>query len=365
MRRWLVAVLVLAGLSVLPTAVSAHPPAAAAPSSERAASSPAARGTGLARPWPRGRIRYLDRTSAPGSVRTAARAWNASAVGVRFVRVRTRARAQVVIDDYDHACGFGIANSGYYPGRRTQAFVATHDLDGSPCPWPEVVLKTVHELGHVLGISGHVPETTCAIMNETTLESMAPTGCYAPDEHPSAGTWWCRMIARPDLRLARRLYGGQPRERPTEWCDTYARTPVTGPVAAYGSGNGSNGLLVTLTRAPEAPVPSWVVTQEGGPVEPGVRVQVSNQGCVTDAGAEVAEVVGWNGTPVGGTTSARLFWSGETVPGLTCVTAWQLDVAGNPASHPATAVVQLSPDEPSEVARGRPGELERPTGPRG
>jgi hypothetical protein len=358
MRRCLVVVLVLGALSVLPAAVGA-------PSSERTTTAPVPRAPGLARPWPRGRIRYLDRTSAHDSVRTAVRAWNASGVGVRFVRVGTRARAQVVIDDYDRACGFGIANSGYYRGRRTQAFVATHDLDGSPCPWPEVVLKTVHELGHVLGISGHVPETTCAIMNETTLEGMAPTGCYGPDEHPSAGTWWCRMIARPDLRLARRLYGGQPRERPTEWCDTYTRTTATGPVTAYGSASGSNSVLVTATRVPEAPVPSWVVAQEGGAHEPGVRVQVSNDGCVTDPGAPTEAVVTWNGTPVGGATSSRLFWSGETVPGLTCVTTWQLDVAGNPAARPTTAVVQLSPDEPSEVARGRPGELQRLAGPRG
>ncbi|WP_310526168.1 hypothetical protein [Nocardioides sp.] len=336
----------MAGLRVLLllALAAASSPLLASTSAAQARSSldgvgPVERTSALSRPWPGDRIRYLDRTSAPVAVHRAVAAWNASGIDVRFVKVRRTSRAQLVIRDYDHVCGFGIATTGYTPGSMAQAKIAVEDANGEPCAWPEVTLKTVHELGHVLGL-GHVPESTCAIMNPSTLEGVAPSGCIAEEDDADVATWWCRMLSAVDLTKARRLYGGVVRERSPEWCDSYPRIVQSGPITATGTTR-SNALTITATRVLDTTVPAWAL--EDGVQSTGVLIRAANDGCPTSPDPTDASVLWWDDVSVGGSRTDMTFWSGPTVPGQTCVAAWQFDTAGTYAALPSTTIVQEAP----------------------
>ena len=209
------------------------------------------------RAWPGGRVTYVDRTRYPEAVRLAVRAWNSSGARIRFVKAKRPRNAQLVIEhEQGMPCAFGVASVGYAP--RAYARVGGRDQDGDPCPWPEVALKTAHELGHVLGLN-HIGESTCATMNPTTTNGVAPTGCLAPDDEAKPGRWWCRMVARPDIRGAKRLYGGKVLERSPEWCNAFPMIPQTGPVTATSSGV-SNSIRLLVTRAPDQSCPSGCST---------------------------------------------------------------------------------------------------------
>jgi len=306
--------------------------------------------TGRGRAWPKGRITYVDRTRYPDAVRLAVRAWNSSGLRIRFVKAKPARSAQLVIaHERGMPCAFGVATVGYTP--HAYAYVGGSDLDGDPCPWPEVALKTSHELGHVLGLN-HIRESVCATMNPTTTNGVAPTGCLAPDDEAKPGRWWCRMVARPDLKRAKRLYGGTVKQRSPEWCDAYPMIPLTGPVTAHASGF-SNAIRLTVTRAPEPVVPDWVLDDEGAR-EPGVEVHVANDGCAGTPDSTLTYVTSapWGDVAVGGSMELSTFARDQVVVGQTCVTVWQYDAGSNYAAAPATTTVQLSPPEPAWAGRG-------------
>ena len=293
------------------------------------------------RAWPRGRVTYVDRTRYPEAVRLAVRAWNSSGVRLRFVKAKRARNAQLVIEhEQGMPCAFGVASVGYAP--RAYARVGGRDQDGDPCPWPEVALKTAHELGHVLGLN-HIRESTCATMNPTTTNGVAPTGCLAPDDEAKPGRWWCRMVARPDIRRAKRLYGGRVLERSPEWCDAYPMIPQTGPVTATSSGV-SNAIRLSVTRAPEPVVPDWVLDGDYA-TGPGVEVHVTNDGCVSspESASTYLTTASWGTIPVGGSLELLAFAPDLVFPGKTCVTVWQYDAGSNYSDLPTSAVVQQAP----------------------
>ncbi len=293
------------------------------------------------RAWPGGRVTYVDRTRYPKAVRLAVRAWNSSGVGFRFVKAKRARNAQLVIGhERGMPCAFGVATVGYTP--RAYAYVGGQDQDGDPCAWPEVALKTAHELGHVLGLD-HIRESTCATMNPTTTNGVAPTGCLAPDDEAKPGRWWCRMVARPDIRGAKRLYGGRVRERSPEWCDAYPMIPQTGPVTATSTGVG-NEVRLSVTRAPEPVVPDWVRNGDYA-TEPGVEVHVTNDGCVSspEGAGTYLTTASWDTVAVGGSLELAAFAPDLVFAGRTCVTVWQYDAGANYSDLPTSAVVQQGP----------------------
>ena len=151
------------------------------------------------------------------------------------------------------------------------------------------------------------------------------------------------MVGSPDVRRAKKLYGGTVRVRSPEWCSSYPMIPQTGPVTATSSGM-SNAVRLRVTRAPEPVVPAWVIDGDYS-TEPGVEVHVSNDGCVAspESSDTFMTSASWGSTPVGGSMEMLNFAPDEVFPGTTCVTVWQYDAGSNYADLPTSVVVQQAP----------------------
>ena len=156
-------------------------------------------------PWPGPSIAVY--TAAPkykGAARRAIRVWNRKRVGVRFVRVGSRRRADVVVGylrQRGRFCG-GVAQVGYIPGQRTSVRVAR----GCPSKTARE-LTAAHELGHVLGLSHE--NRRCTLMNSVArgFTRTVPGKCRR-----SRWRYWRRVLVGPDdARGVRALYSGEAR----------------------------------------------------------------------------------------------------------------------------------------------------------
>lgn len=186
--------------------------------------------------WPSGTITYRE-VPADAGVRDAAAAWNRSGVRVRFERVRSSRRAQVLVRVQRREGCAGHAQLGYARGRQAQVVVLR-------CPRFDQTLVTAHELGHVLGL-GHEARA-CALMNPVLLNG-APKQCA----QPPAGQYRCRVFERHDLRRAARLYGGRPRVPSASTCPLFE--PLSAPsVAAAAGPDGRPVVQVALGPSPRA-----------------------------------------------------------------------------------------------------------------
>jgi Astacin (Peptidase family M12A) len=148
----------------------------------------------VGRPWPGGRITYY--TSAEDyrvAVDRAARIWNRTGVGVRFVKT-SRRNAAVVVGYGGRRCE-GAAFAGFH-GRRRQSPVQL----GAGCDRSLIVLTAVHEFGHVLGL-GHENDR-CARMNPAFGAGGTPNRC-----RPRPLAYWLdHPLLSDDLQGARRIY---------------------------------------------------------------------------------------------------------------------------------------------------------------
>src|SRR6478735_2678114 len=139
--------------------------------------------------WPGRRITYWNGSKANRVyLARAVQAWNTSGIRVRFVKARSKRRAQVWIRQTPGFC-FGFAQVGY--SRYVRHAGVT--LSGTTCQEEQTVL-VAHELGHILGL-GH-EDRRCALMNSTVQ------GHCTRAKDP--WRWRCRVIERDDLRAALR-----------------------------------------------------------------------------------------------------------------------------------------------------------------
>lgn len=134
-------------------------------------------------PWPGETITYADTTRYGWSVEQAVRAWNAVGAGVRFVRVREPAHADLTIllkpgRTHGHA-SLGFRSSG-------ARVWLTGDLTAR-----SAALVAAHELGHVLGL--HHETRRCSIMNPTFDPRRPNRGCPIA----RCGELW-RCLVQPD-----------------------------------------------------------------------------------------------------------------------------------------------------------------------
>jgi hypothetical protein len=294
-----------------------------------------------ARKWPGRRITYVDRTLDADAVKQAVRVWNTSGIKMRFKKISSKRRADLVIKNsrkVPSGCGTGVASLGY-TGRR-QAYVRIlhgTDADGQSCAWPGQTLVLIHELGHVLGLQHD--DSRCSVMNSYHVNGVAPGQCFTPDtddfdERP--GRWWCGGLVRKDIQRARKMYGGKVHVPATPWCDIVPVMPATGPVTAVATGGG--GVQVTLHHEPEPALPTWL-SGSGHAQSPFYEVHVTPGACSAVAGDV-------------GTIHVRRPWTAapgtpETVDtfgdaGVQCVTAWAIDPLGRYAAVPSTSLVTVS-----------------------
>jgi hypothetical protein len=283
-----------------------------------------------ARKWPRGRITYVDQTKDSGAVKRAVRAWNRSGLKVRFVKVSSPRKAQLLIRNSRRVpggCGTGLATLGYTPGRK--AFVNIlhgRDSDGQACAWPGQTLVVAHELGHVLGL-GHT-DKGCSLMNTSHTGGIAPTQCYDDDPQAEVGSWRCAIFTKSDLRRAKRIYGGTIKPLGPTWCDIAAR-PATGPLTVSADG------MATVTRLPEPALPAWMPTW----AEPGFELHVTPNTCSATPGDQTSmrTSLPWGADVAPGATAT--YYLGWMDPGTYCVSYWQRDRAVRYSSTPVTTMI--------------------------
>ncbi len=290
------------------------------------------------RPWPKGRITYVDRTLDPDAVRAAVRAWNTSGLDIRFVKVSSARKARLVIRNTKRVpggCGTGLGTLGYPgPGRKaTVNILHGTDADGQRCASPGQTLVLAHELGHVLGLGHNM--SGCSLMNTSHTNGVAPTLCLGDDiDEAKPGRWRCRLMEKADLTRVKRMYGGKPRLSEPEWCDAIERIPATGAVTATPSPGG--GFSLVVARATEPAVPGWLGTWAYG--EPGFEVHATPNACTAVPGDDSTQVgLGlWGATPTGGSLTEYL----QPVPaGPVCLSVWQFDQGYNFAQVPSTVLV--------------------------
>jgi hypothetical protein len=187
--------------------------------------------------WPSGTITYRE-VPADAGVRDGAAAWNRSGVRVRFRRVRSTRRAQVVIRIERREGCAGIAQLGYVRGVQAQVRLLR-------CPRFDQTLVTAHELGHVLGL-GHEGRA-CALMNPVLVNG-TPQRC----EQPADGLYRCRVFELHDLRRAARMYGGRPKVPAAATCPLFA--PLAAPSLSVVPGPDGRPRAQVVTGDAPAPL---------------------------------------------------------------------------------------------------------------
>jgi hypothetical protein len=162
--------------------------------------------------WDDGRVRLYDASGLARTLDAAAERWNASGADVRFVRVVSRADADVVIKVDDgllrRECGrdcLGYTTAiGRPPDGRSQVLLAA-ELAGDPRPLS--VWVAAHELRHVLGLR-HRDGRTCSLMSEHAFDTSCAPSLAA--EEPTRAQLAC-VPAPADVVDAAAIYGGRPR----------------------------------------------------------------------------------------------------------------------------------------------------------
>jgi hypothetical protein len=291
------------------------------------------------RAWPGRKITYVDDTLDSDAVKRAVRVWNTSGIKMRFKKISSKRKADLVIRNsrkVPSGCGTGVATLGF-TGRR-QAFVRIlhgTDADGQSCAWPGQTLVLTHELGHVLGLQHD--DSRCSVMNTYHVNGVGPGQCFTPDvadfdERP--GRWWCGGLAKKDIKRATRLYGGKVQVPTTPWCDIVPLMPATGPVTAVATGG--SGVQVTAHRLPEPALPTWLA---GSAQPPLYEVHLTPGDCSAVAGSEptIQRRFPWTAAP----DTPELVLDSFYPAGVQCFTAWAIDTLGRYAAVPSTALVTV------------------------
>lgn len=167
---------------------------------------------GRTRTWPQGVVRYYDESGMARTVATAVRRWNSSGAHVRFERVYSQGRADLILRVDDRRlrslCGndcLGFSSDIGEPaaGRRSEVLLSGA-LAGTARPLS--VWVAAHELGHVLGLH-HRHGHACSLMSEHAFDTRCSPSLDAGTATPEQ---LACVPAPSDVESAARLYGGAP-----------------------------------------------------------------------------------------------------------------------------------------------------------
>jgi hypothetical protein len=198
------------------------------------------------------KIRYYNAARPQdAAVRDAVDRWNHSGIDVKFQRVSSAKRAEVIIKgDKQAPCGNGLAvpqyvsNDGkHFHTVSGKVYLGTggqNKATDTPeeCRYIDVI-TAAHELGHILGLDHE--DRRCAVMNSSNttypdFKGKGPVG-VAPSSCKGGGSdrWYCRVLTGDDLKGARKLYGGHPQVRKKAFC----------PIGSAKAGRASPAVTVT------------------------------------------------------------------------------------------------------------------------
>jgi len=333
-----------------------------------AAPAAASDGVGRGAKWPNGPIRVFNAATADAkAVDLAIAAWNSTRSRVRFVKVKRRARAQVVVR-YDNRlafCGLGFGSIGY-PGPYAVAEVRIRRgtaADGQSCAFAGQALVVAHELGHVLGFAHDLKR--CSIMNRSVSEGRGGTLCVPQATGPQdayvvnefIGRWRCGILEPIDLTRMLRRYGGTaPAPRADPWCDLYPPIEPPAPLVLTradvedGAGGVRPAVRVDLTRPADPVLPPFIAadaTLLAGSLRDRVYLYRTPGACPAERpldpftpppGTTLVTFGGWQVAP----GAAQAVLDDGVTPGPQCYAAWTWDHVGRPSRTAAQATIVVA-----------------------
>ncbi len=270
------------------------------------------------------RITYFEAT--PKGYHTAialgAKAWNTSGIPVRFVRVKSRRRARVVItQDAGILPSRGFASIGFQSHNYIKLTGCQHGCDRF-----YMGALVAHEMGHVLGLDHE--QRRCSVMNGSELY-----GTCKPKRPKAPWLWRCRILQKDDLAGAKALYGGRPHLNKHEFCEKQPKPPaVTGLSAAPLRASPAYPARLTW-KNPSKLITGVVILRKAG----GCPTSV-NDGESFEAAANLVSATDVTDTPLAAGPICYRVWTTDDFGRVGLSKTVTLAYPGAPAVPPATSI---------------------------
>ena len=214
--------------------------------------------------WPGGKIKVYDGTPASyrWSVDYAISHYNAIGAKVKFVKVKKKRQANLVVTEDRKLKTAGLASLGY-PGKRRQARVWLRHDSKDRYAFAGVV---AHEFGHVLGLDHPRSTKICAMMNQN-FEFVCS---WIKNDGVN---WVCGIVQPADLKVLQKKYGKRKSKVKNRLCKIPTSETAPAMTSSFAFDNGAwetvqwgdspaRMYLASFTFAPFAPTSSALVQSQ-------------------------------------------------------------------------------------------------------